>query len=116
MTIMRFGTFALFAYLFHMILTFWGSGSRSGLQISYHVHVPGHIIFILFSYSRISSFSLISRRTLFAILGDDEKRSSKLDDEFIWSAVFSEDNDKVAWLAWGAIFTHKSWLLMLASA
>ena len=42
--------FTFYSYYFHIFITFWGSGPRSGPQKSYFCHIPGHIIFILFSY------------------------------------------------------------------
>ena len=42
--------FHIFSYYFHIFITFLGSGPRSGPQKSYFCHIPGHIIFILFSY------------------------------------------------------------------
>ena len=46
--------FTFYSYYFHIFITFWGSGPRSGPQKSYFCHIPGHIIFILFSYYCIS--------------------------------------------------------------
>ena len=42
--------FTFFPYYFHIVITFLGSGPRSGPQKSYFCHIPGHILFILFSY------------------------------------------------------------------
>ena len=39
-----------YSYYFHILITFWGSGHRSGSQKSYFCNIPGHICFILFSY------------------------------------------------------------------
>ena len=39
-----------YSYYFHIFMTFWGSGPRSGPPKSYFCHIPGHLIFILFSY------------------------------------------------------------------
>ena len=42
--------FTSYSYYFHIFITFWGSGGRSGPQKSYFLHIPGHICFILFPY------------------------------------------------------------------
>ena len=42
--------FTFYSYYFHIFITFLGSGPRSGSQKSYFCHIPGHILFILFSY------------------------------------------------------------------
>ena len=42
--------FTFYSYYFHIFIPFWGSGPRSGPQQSYFCNVPGHILFILFSY------------------------------------------------------------------
>ena len=46
--------FIFYSYYFHIFITFWGSGPRSGPHKSYFCHIPGHIFFILFSYFCIS--------------------------------------------------------------
>ena len=46
--------FTFYSYYFHIVITFWGSGPRSGPQKLYFCYIPGHIfvhiIFMLFSH------------------------------------------------------------------
>ena len=42
--------FTFYSYYFHIFITFLTSGPRSTPQKSYFCHIPGHILFIFFSY------------------------------------------------------------------